>query len=125
MTETATYARAKQLRRPLTPPEARLWTRLRGRRLRGFKFRRQHPFGPYILDFYCVPARLAVEVDGSIHSEPLQAAHDQHRTAWLATRGIRVIRIAARDVRDELDGVLEFVARVAGERTVKASVALT
>jgi very-short-patch-repair endonuclease len=93
--------------------------------LAGLKFRRQHPVGPYILDFYCVAARLAVEVDGMRHDEPDQIIHDRKRTAWLATRGIRVIRIAARDVRWELDGVLAFIALVAGERAPKAGDALT
>lgn len=125
MEREATYAQAKRLRRPLTPPEARLWVRLRARRLAGFKFRRQHPVGPYILDFYCVAAKLAVEVDGVHHDNPTQSEHDRKRTIWLARHGIRVVRIAARDVRYELEGVLAFLARVAGERTPNAGVALT
>ncbi|MGQ3040656.1 MAG: endonuclease domain-containing protein [Brevundimonas sp.] len=125
MHREATYAQAKRLRRPLTPPEARLWLRLRARRLAGLKFRRQHPVGPYILDFYCVSAKLAVEVDGVSHDNPAQAEHDRKRTFWLSRRGIRVVRIAARDVRYELDGVLAFLARVAGERSSDAGDALT
>ncbi|HZW17160.1 MAG TPA: endonuclease domain-containing protein [Brevundimonas sp.] len=116
----STYGCAKRLRRPMTPPEARLWTRLRGHRLGGHKFRRQHPVGPYITDFYCAAARLAVEVDGRIHDDPLQMAHDRRRTAWLARQGIRVIRIAALSVRDELDGVLSFIDRVVQERKSEA-----
>lgn len=100
----------------MTPPEARLWTRLRGHRLGGHKFRRQHPIGPYILDFFCFAARLAVEVDGRGHELPDQARHDHNRTRWLASRGIRVMRIAASDVRDELDGVLNFIERVVRDR---------
>ncbi|RZJ38751.1 MAG: endonuclease domain-containing protein [Brevundimonas sp.] len=116
MDEDATYAFAKRLRRPLTPPEARLWTHVRAHRLQGHKFRRQHPVGPYILDFYCAAARLAVEVDGRVHEHPDQITNDQRRTRWLASRGIRVMRIAAHDVRDELDGVLGFIVRVVRER---------
>ncbi len=124
MPDSLTYIRAKALRRPLSPPEARLWVRLRARRLHGFKFRRQHPVGPYVLDFYCAAARLAVEVDGRSHETPERLAHDRRRTAWLAGQGVRVIRVAAWDVRDELDGVLAFIARTARERTPPPSSAL-
>ena len=123
MMEDATYAFAKRLRRPMTPPEARLWTRVRAHRLQGYKFRRQHPVGAYILDFYCAAARLAVEVDGRGHEHPDRIAHDRRRTRWLATQGIRVIRIAAHDVRDELEGVLSFIARVVRERIADFSAA--
>jgi very-short-patch-repair endonuclease len=107
----------------MTPPEARLWTRLRGHRLQGFKFRRQHPVGPYITDFYCAAARLAVEVDGRVHDEPGQIEHGRRRTRWLAGQGVRVIRIAAMDVRDELDGVLAFIVRVVRDRIGEAGAA--
>lgn len=116
MTTRLTVERARALRRMMTPPEARLWTCLRGKRLRGLKFRRQHPIGPFILDFYCAEARLAVEVDGQGHEHPERQAHDRRRTAWLHRQGIRVIRLAAESVRTELDGVLAFIARVALER---------
>ena len=106
----------------MSPPEARLWVRVRAHRLHGFKFRRQHPFGPYILDFYCAAARLAVEVDGRVHDYPDRIAHDQKRTRWLASQGIRVVRIAAEDVKNELDGVLAFIARVVRERVAAPSV---
>jgi very-short-patch-repair endonuclease len=103
------YQRARAFRRQLTPPEARLWIRLKGNRLDGLGFRKQHPIGPYILDFYCAAAKLAVEVDGASHETDERAAHDARRTAWLAGKRVRVIRIAARAVRDELDGVLDFI----------------
>lgn len=93
----------------MTPPEARLWAYLRGSRFHDFKFRRQHPVGPYVLDFYCAWARLAVEVDGMTHEQPDGMAHDRRRTAWLAEQGVRVIRIRAIDVRDELEGVLGYI----------------
>ncbi|MFN3559561.1 MAG: endonuclease domain-containing protein [Brevundimonas sp.] len=122
MTPAITHERARTLRRPLSPPEARLWVRVRAHRLGGFKFRRQHPVGPYILDFYCAAARLAVEIDGRCHDDPDRAAHDRSRTRWLASQGIRVIRIAAIDVKDELDGVLAFIIRVIRERIADPSV---
>lgn len=101
-----TIQRARELRRRLTLPEVVLWQALRGRRLDGIRFRRQHPVGPYILDFYCEDAKLAVEVDGSGHEHPDQGRHDDRRTEWLGLRGIGVLRIAARDVLADLEGVL-------------------
>ncbi len=103
------YRRASRMRRALTPPEARLWTQLKGGGLEGLKFRRQHPVGPYILDFYCHAACLAVEVDGAAHDDPDQIAHDARRTAWLKVQGIEVLRVRATDVRDHLDGVLAVI----------------
>jgi len=117
MTTLLTVERARALRRRLSPPEARLWVRLRRRQLRGLKFRRQHPIGPYILDFYCPEARLAVEVDGQSHDHPDRIAHDRRRTAWLREQSIRVMRLAAESVRVHLDDVLDFIARTAGERS--------
>ena len=111
MADWISYVRARDMRRSLTPPEARLWRYLKGQALDGFAFRKQHPIGPYILDFYCASAKLAVEVDGAIHDQSDQIRHDQRRTAWLAERGVRVIRIAALDVRDELNGVLDYISR--------------
>ena len=90
--------------------------RLKGERLDGLGFRKQHPVGPYILDFYCAAAKLAVEIDGASHEADARAAHDARRTVWLGGKGIRVIRIAARAVRDELDGVLDFIRREAERR---------
>ena len=83
-----------------------MWQAIRGRKLGGARFRRQHPVGPYILDFYCDETRLAVEVDGQGHEHPDQMRHDARRTAWLNLRGITVFRIAARDVLGNLEGVL-------------------
>ena len=89
----------------MTPPEARLWQVLKGRQLGGLKFRRQHPIGSYVLDFYCAEARLAVEVDGVWHCEPEQSLRDRTRDDWLQRQGLAVLRIAAEDVRINLDGV--------------------
>ncbi len=104
-----TVERARELRRKLTLPEGLLWVALRGRRLDGIRFRRQHPEGPYILDFYCEEAKLAVEVDGAVHDHPEQHAHDARRTEWLGMRGITVYRIPARDVLANLEGVLTCI----------------
>ncbi|MEZ4553756.1 MAG: endonuclease domain-containing protein [Dehalococcoidia bacterium] len=97
---------ARQLRRPLTPTERLLWEHLRDRRLDGLKFRRQHPVGPFVLDFYCVELRLAIEVDGGVHSTEEQAHHDADRQAVLEEAGIRFIRIPAADIEADLEAVI-------------------
>ena len=114
---TLTFKRARALRREMTLPEVVLWRALRRGAVGRLRFRRQHPVGPYVLDFYCAAARLAVEVDGAVHDVPEQATHDERRMAWLAERGIRVLRVPAQEVlRDEsLDGVLETIAAMGRE----------
>src|SRR5215216_2343610 len=79
--------RCRQLRRDSTDAEGRLWWILRNRQIAGAKFRRQHEFGPYVLDFYCPERKLVVEADGGQHWEPDEAARDARRTAYLAARG--------------------------------------
>ena len=106
-----TVARARDLRRTMTLPEVLLWQQIRSRRLDGIRFRRQHPIGPYILDFYCEDARLAVEVDGESHSQAEAVEHDNRRTEWLNARGISVLRIPARGVLSELAAVVDHIHR--------------
>lgn len=119
----ATFKRANELRRSMTRPEVILWERLRGQRLAGLRFRRQHPVGPYVVDFYCASANLCVEVDGAVHDFVVQAVIDERRTRWLDERGIRVFRIAARDILDpgSLGSVLEAIAAEAAPSTGLAS----
>jgi very-short-patch-repair endonuclease len=95
---------ARVLRRPLTPAEAVLRRALRDRRMDGLKFRRQHPVGPFVLDFCCPASRLAVEVDGAVHDE--RAEQDAARTALLAASGYRVLRFRNEDVLGDLGTVL-------------------
>ncbi|MGA0598952.1 endonuclease domain-containing protein, partial [Enterovirga sp. CN4-39] len=85
--------------------------------LGNFRFRRQHPVGPYVLDFYCPEARLALEVDGAAHDHPVRAARDEHRTAWLTEHGIRVLRLPARDVLrgDDAEHVLPTIVAACAE----------
>jgi very-short-patch-repair endonuclease len=90
----------------MTLPEVLFWQAVRRDRL-GVRIRRQHPVGPYILDFYCEPARLAIEIDGQVHDHPAKAAHDRRRTAWLGAQGIAVLRIPAKTILDDLNGVLD------------------
>jgi very-short-patch-repair endonuclease len=98
--------RAKSLRRDLTPPEAMLWSRLR-RRGEGLVFRRQHPLGPFILDFYCPAAKLVIEIDGIGHSHGDQPERDERRDGWLTGQGLQVLRIAAADVFRDADEVAD------------------
>ena len=86
--ETRSVRRARRLRQDATDAERKLWFVLSRRQVEGAKFRRQHPFGPYILDFYCEKTRLAVEVDGGQHT----AERDQVRTAYLNGQGVSVLR---------------------------------
>ena len=86
-----TSERRRQLRQGETDAEAKLWYFLQNRHLDGFKFRRQHSIGPYIVDFYCASAHVAIELDGSQHLQ--QQAYDEQRTAYLQTQGVaRVLR---------------------------------
>ena len=101
--------RAKALRRKLTPPEAALWLRVRKRQPDLPTFRRQHPFGPYILDFYCAQARLAVEVDGLIHTTTKKTDHDAKRDDWLTTQGITVLRVTASDIAHDADEAAHII----------------
>lgn len=100
----------RHLRTHGTPAEAALWLRLQRRQLQGRRFRRQHSIGPFILDFYCPPERLAVELDGAVHDDPAQRAYDEARTAWLAEQGIRVVRFENRLVFECPEAVLAAIA---------------
>ncbi len=96
--------------RTQTPAEVRLWASLKGRQLRGRRFRRQYGIGPYVLDFCCPAEHLAVELDGAVHDSPQARAYDAARTAAVAADGIRVIRFENRAVFEDLDGVSEAIA---------------
>ena len=93
----------------MTLPEVLLWRELRPSACEPFRFRRQHPIGPYILDFYRHDARLAVEVDGDSHGASGRVEHDALRTAWLGRQGVRVLRLSARDVLADVEGAVMTV----------------
>ena len=86
-----------------------LWNVLRKKRLCGLRFRRQHPVGPYFLDFFCHSCNLGVELDGSSHDEPEVQHDDRRRDRFLAANGLRVIRFLNRDVLNNLDGVVHAI----------------
>jgi adenine-specific DNA-methyltransferase len=101
--------RARELRKNPTDAEKALWKHLRLRQLGGYKFRRQQPLGPYIVDFVCSEKRLIVELDGGQHAE--QVAYDEARTAWLEAQGFRILRFWNNDVLKEIDAVKEVIAK--------------
>jgi very-short-patch-repair endonuclease len=111
-----TISNAQRLRRSLSVPEARLWQRLRFRAPGIPIFRRQHRIGPYVLDFYCARARLAVEIDGISHDMGTRPKRDVERDAWLAARGVTVLRIAASELRMRTDEIADAVMQMAAER---------
>ncbi|MBK8926539.1 MAG: endonuclease domain-containing protein [Crocinitomicaceae bacterium] len=106
----------KELRNNLTPAEAKLWTLLKGKQMGGRKFRRQHSFANYILDFYCPEERIAIELDGQGHFDATQAEYDMERDLFLETFGIRVLRFENKWVWDNPDGLLVEVKSYFGKQ---------
>jgi very-short-patch-repair endonuclease len=100
----------------MTDPEVMLWVKLRRRADDGLKFRNQHAIGPYILDFFCAKARLAIEIDGAVHGDDAQIAHDERRDAWLRSQGVMVCRVGAGSVFEDVTEVADGVRRLAAER---------
>jgi very-short-patch-repair endonuclease len=98
---------SRELRSNMTDAEAHLWQHLRARQILSLKFRRQHPAGKYILDFACIEAKLAIELDGGQHNE-LQM-QDNLRTAWLESQGWKVLRFWNNEVLQNTEGVLEEI----------------
>ena len=99
--------RARDLRKNPTEAERFLWRHLRRRQLGGFRFRRQHAIGPYILDFYCFEERVAIEVDGGQHTS--QGAYDSERTSFLESEGVRVLRFWNNQVLGEIEAVKHVI----------------
>ncbi|RPJ17989.1 MAG: endonuclease domain-containing protein [Chloroflexi bacterium] len=106
---------AREHRHPLTPAEARIWSRVRNRGL-GYKIRRQHPIWRFIADFYCAEAKLVIEIDGDSHAELDQEEYDEARTEWLEERGYKVIRIRNEDVHRHLEVALNEIFLTCKER---------
>ena len=99
-------ARARLLRKAPTDAERALWSILRKRQAPAYRFRRQAPIGPYIVDFVCFENKLVIEVDGQ-HVQ--QADYDSARTAWLESQGFRVMRFWNSEVLEEMDAVREAI----------------
>jgi very-short-patch-repair endonuclease len=98
---------AREMRGRMTDAEALLWQLLRNRRIAGAKFRRQHPVGRYILDFYCDEKKLGIELDGGQHTEAVD--YDARRDAWLSMQEIRVLRFWNNQVLTETEAVMEAI----------------
>jgi very-short-patch-repair endonuclease len=98
----------------MTPAEHALWRRVRATQL-GVKIRRQHPLGRYVADFYCPAARLIIEVDGDVHTEPEKARRDAERAAWLRARGYRILRLVNSDILGNVEGVLQVITKAVGD----------
>ena len=110
-----TVAKARMLRRTMSWPEIILWRRLR-QRPGGFKFRRQHPAGDFVLDFFCSEAMLAIEVDGMSHDMGTRPARDQDRDRWLEEQGVATLHFSAGQVTKLPDGVIESIIAVCLDR---------
>ena len=102
---------ARELRKNQTDAENLLWSKLRSHQLEGYKFKRQVPFGEYILDFYCRKAQLAVEVDGGQHAEEGVSSEDETRTKYLNEKGIKVLRFWNHEVLQSLEDVVDEIMR--------------
>jgi very-short-patch-repair endonuclease len=103
-----TFGRARGLRGKMTNAETLLWSQLR-RGICGMRFRRQHPIGPYIADFACIPVRLVIEIDGATHSTEMERRHDAQRDAFLRARSWQIVRVTNEEVYRSLDAVLELI----------------
>ena len=108
-TQRPVVYRARKLRAEMSVPERLLWQQLR-QRPAGLKFRRQHPIGPYIVDFCCLQARLVVEVEGVVHDMGEQPAYDQRRFEFIKNNGFRVIRVSAKRVLADVVGTADAIA---------------
>jgi len=97
--------RARELRNNMTKVESFVWSRLRGRKVGGYKFRRQVPLGSYFVDFLCVAARFVIEVDGESHD----ADGDARKTSWLEAHGYRVYRVGVNEIDEAMDDVMDSI----------------
>ena len=102
--------RARKLRSTMSLPEVLLWNRLRGNPM-GVKFRKQHPLGDYVIDFFCASRRIAVEIDGIARDRGDRPMRDSSRDAWLRRQGVEVLRIPAAEVLRDVAAVADAVVR--------------
>jgi very-short-patch-repair endonuclease len=107
---------ARRLRAEASDAERKLWSHLRRKQMALLRFRRQHPIGPYIVDFYCPAARLIIELDGAQHGQDRAIAYDIARTEWLEARGFHVMRIWNREFFEDPNEVLERIWRTLKDR---------
>ncbi len=110
--------RSRELRREMTPPEIKLWVRVRERRLGGLKFRRQHVISPYVCDFYCDEAALVVELDGRTHAE--RRERDARRDDLVRSDEVLTLRITVSEFERDIEGALDLILRTARGRVPEA-----
>lgn len=103
------FERARLLKENETHAEGILWEKLKGKQLDGYKFRRQHPIGRYILDFYCHGGKIGIEIDGAYHQDKLQQWMDNDRTQFLEELELQIIRFTNEEVLDQIEMVLEKI----------------
>ncbi|HLA64761.1 MAG TPA: endonuclease domain-containing protein [Rhodothermales bacterium] len=106
----------KQLRTHTTSAEAVLWMRLKARQMNGLRWRRQFGVGPYVLDFYCVKARLGIELDGQVHDDRARHAYDTERSRNLEAEGIAILRFENRQVFEMPGAIIDAIAEAAAAR---------
>lgn len=101
----------QHLRNNMTETEVMLWSRLKGKQLLGYKVRRQYGVGNYVIDFYCPKLKLGIEVDGESHFTKKGLNYDKIRDDYISKEGIELIRVTTIDIIDNLDGVVDYIAR--------------
>jgi very-short-patch-repair endonuclease len=104
------FRNAKELRKSMTEAEEMLWKQIRNNKLKGLKFRRQHPLDIFIADFYCHERKLILELDGGIHDTPEQMEYDEGRTAELEEKGFKILRFKNDEVLNDINQVLEKIS---------------
>jgi very-short-patch-repair endonuclease len=112
---TSDKAKRQQLRRNMTKAEFMLWQKLKGRKLKGVKFRSQYSVGQFVVDFYCTELKLAIEIDGESHFQDGAQEYDWERQAFIESVGIRFLRFTNNHVYGNLEGVLEKILQKIGE----------
>ena len=113
-----TFRLAKMLRKNMTEAEILLWNELKSNKLDGYKFRRQHPIGRFIVDFYCHKAKLVIELDGEIHQEPDVAENDINREKEITDLGIRVLRFSNTDIKNKMKRTLDRICKELSQTNV-------
>lgn len=103
---SSSFLKAQALRKNETEAEKILWERIRNNQLKGYKFRRQHPIGLFIADFYCHQLKLIIEIDGEYHNLPEQIEKDLERTRILESNGLQLIRFTNEEVQENLENVI-------------------
>src|SRR5574341_410787 len=106
---TEVKEKRRALRKNMPPAEVMLWSKLRGKSLKGCKFRRQYSIGTYIVDFYCPQLKLAIEIDGESHFVEGADAYDRERQAIIESTGVSFLRFTNRDVYERLEGVMDKI----------------